>query len=103
SAKIATALAVAGFAGTPLHACGISAITGVLRAGGDVTWATVLDVVPQWLVAIPLTALAALVLKAGCWPIAIAMQMESVVKTPLCFHRINSGKWINDVTRGSDK
>lgn len=103
SAKIATALAVAGFAGTPLHACGISAITGVLRAGGDVTWATVLDVVPQWLVAIPLTALAALVLKAGCWPIAIAMQMESVVKTPLCFHRINSEKWINDVTRGSDK
>ncbi|WP_298031440.1 MATE family efflux transporter [uncultured Dysosmobacter sp.] len=101
SAAIATALAVTGFASIPLHACGISAITGVLRAGGDVTWSTVLDLAPQWLAGLPLTALAALVLKTGCWPIAIAMQVESILKVPICIWRINSGRWINDVTKGS--
>ena len=35
SAAIATALAVTGFAATPIHAYAISAITGVLRSGGD--------------------------------------------------------------------
>ena len=99
SAAIATALAVASFLGLPLHAHSISSITGVLRAGGDVGWSTFLDLAPQWLACLPLTALAALVLKTGCWPIAIAMQAECIIKVPLCTWRINSGKWINDLTR----
>jgi len=100
SAEIATALAVMGFATIPLHACAISAITGVLRSGGDVIWATALDIVPQWAVCLPVTALAALVFKLGCWPIAFAIQLESVVKFPFCLWRVQSGKWINDVTGG---
>lgn len=99
SAVIATALAVCGFASIPIHAYAISAVTGVLRSGGDVTWSTVLDVGPQWLVCIPLTALVALVFQAGCWPIAIAMQVEGMIKVPLCIWRIGSGKWIHDVTK----
>lgn len=102
SASIAAALAVTGFGTIPLHAYSISAITGVLRSGGDVAWATALDLGPQWLVCLPLTALVALVLKTGCWPIAIAIQVESMVKVPLCIWRINGGKWIHDVTRGRD-
>ena len=100
SAEIATALAVMGFASIPLHACAISAITGVLRAGGDVMWSTVLDIAPQWVVCLPVTALVALVLKWGCWPIAFAIQLESIVKFPLCLWRVRGGKWINDVTGG---
>lgn len=102
SAAIATALAVAGFGGIPLHACAISAITGILRSGGDVNWSTALDVLPQWLLGLPATALCALVLKTGCWPIALAMQLENVLKFPLCIWRISGGRWINDVTRGRD-
>ena len=41
----------------PLHAYSISAVTGVLRAGGDVAWSAALDIAPQWLLALPLTAL----------------------------------------------
>ena len=100
SASIATALAVVGFAAIPIHAYAITAITGVLRSGGDVVWSTVLDVSPQWLACIPITALVALVLQAGPWPIAIAMQVEGMIKVPLCIGRIGSGKWIHDVTRG---
>lgn len=98
SATIATALAVTGFASIPLHAYSISAITGVLRSGGDVVWGAALDLGPQWLVALPLTALCALVLKTGIWPIALAMQTESLVKVPLCIYRVGTRKWISDVT-----
>ena len=102
SAAIATALAVTGFASIPLHAYSITSITGVLRSGGDVIWSAALDLAPQWIICLPLTALCALVLKTGAWPIAIAIQIESVVKSPLCALRINGGKWIHDVTRGRD-
>jgi len=102
SAQIATALAVCGFSSIPLHAYAISSVTGTLRSGGDVAWATVLDIGPQWLIAIPLTALVALVLQWGCWPIALAMQTESLVKVPLCIWRMSDSKWIHDVTRGYD-
>ena len=101
SARIATAMAASAFAAIPLHAYAISAVTGVLRAGGDVTWSTILDLAPQWLACVPLTALAALVFHWGCWPISIAMQVECVLKLPLCMWRIRSGKWIHDVTRSA--
>ena len=98
SAAIATALAVTGFLSIPLHAYSISAVTGVLRAGGDVFWSTLLDVGPQWCMALPLTALLALVLKADYWWIAAAIQSESLLKVPLCALRIRTGQWIHDVT-----
>ncbi|MCI8328518.1 MAG: MATE family efflux transporter [Oscillibacter sp.] len=102
SAEIAAALAVMGFAAIPLHACAISAVTGVLRAGGDVFWSTALDVVPQWVICLPATAVTALVFRLGCWPIAFAIQLESIVKFPLCLWRVRSGRWINDVTGGGE-
>ena len=98
TARIATALAVTGFASIPLHAYSITAVTGVLRAGGDVFCSAVLDICPQWLAALPLTALLALVLHSSCWWVAAAIQAESVLKCPLCFWRIRRGKWIHDVT-----
>ena len=98
SAAIAAALAVTGFASIPLHAYTISAITGVLRAGGDVLWSAILDLAPQWVICLPLTALCALVLKTGIWPIALAMQTECVVKVPVCIYRIRTRRWIHDVT-----
>jgi len=99
SASIATAMAVVNFATIPIQAGSISSVTGVLRAGGDTAVSTFLDLLPQWLLGLPLTALMALVLQTGVWPIAIAMQVENMVKMPLCMWRIRSGKWIHDVTR----
>jgi putative MATE family efflux protein len=99
SASIAAKLAVAAFAAIPLHAYSISAITGVLRSGGDVNWATALDLCPQWLVCLPLTALFALVIPVSSyWPVCIALQVEGVLKVPLCIWRVGTGKWIHDVT-----
>lgn len=98
TARIATALAVTGFAATPLHAYTISAVTGVLRSGGDVGWAAALDLLPQWCFGLLLTALFALVFQWGCWPVAIAMQGESILKMPLCYLRCRKPVWIHDVT-----
>jgi len=99
SASIATAMALLNFGTIPIQAYGISAITGTLRCGGDVLWSTILDITPQWCVSLPMLALFALVLDAGIWPIAFAMQMEHFIKMPLSMLRIRSGKWIHDVTR----
>lgn len=98
SAAIATALAVTAFASTPLHAYAISAVTGVMRSGGDVNWAAALDLLPQWLIALPLTALTALVFHWNYWIIAAVIQAESTVKVPLCILHIRKGHWIHDVT-----
>ena len=98
STAIAAALAVTSFVMIPLHAYSISAVTGVLRAGGDVAWSAALDIAPQWLVALPLTALFALVFKSNYWLVAAAIQAESLLKVPLCALRIRTGKWIHDVT-----
>ena len=98
SVNIATALAVTSFASIPLHGYGISAVTGVLRAGGDVNWAAALDLLPQWLIALPLTWLVAIGLHCNCWIISIAIQAESIVKLPLCMIHISKERWIHDVT-----
>ncbi len=103
AASVATAMAVAQFGTSPLHAFCITSILGVLRAGGDVAFATMLDIGPQWLVSIPVTALVALVFRLGWWPICLAVQTENLVKLPLCLLRIRSGKWIHDVTRSGGK
>jgi len=96
--RIATALAICAFASTPLHAYSISAVTGVMRAGGDVRWGALLDLLPQWLFALPLTALFALVLEWGCWPVAMAIQAESIIKVPICIVHLRKPDWIHDVT-----
>lgn len=61
-------------------------------------WSAALDIAPQWLVALPLTALFALVFKSNYWLVAAAIQAESLLKVPLCALRIRTGKWIHDVT-----
>ncbi len=98
SAHLATTLAVTGFATIPLHAYAISAVTGILRAGGDVLWSTVIDLAPQWVLALPLTAVLALAVDADPWFISLAIQAESFAKCPVCLWRIRSQKWIHDVT-----
>ena len=55
--------------------------------------------VQNWLICLPITAFVALKLQLGVWAIGMAIQLECLTKVPLCIWRMNSGKWINDVTR----
>ena len=82
----------------PNRAFDVSNITGVLRAGGDVRMATVIDLSPLWFFSIPITAIVALVLRLDVLWVCIAMYCETFLKTPIGLLRFRSKKWINDVT-----
>jgi len=84
----------------PLHDFNGVVIVGVLRGGGDVKAATLIDILPLWLVAIPLTALCGLVLKLDILWVYLVMCLEQLVKLVLGLWRMKSGKWIRDITRG---
>ena len=74
-------------------------IVGVLRGGGDVRTATIIDLTPLWLVALPLAAAAGLILRLDILWVYLALSAEQVVKFFLGVWRFRSGRWINDVTR----
>ena len=82
----------------PLRSFDTTNIVGVLRGGGDVRVATIIDLIPLWVVAIPLAALAGLVLQAGILWVYLGMMAENVVKSFVGFLRYLSGTWIRDVT-----
>ena len=83
----------------PLKSFDITNMTGVLRSGGDVRVATLIDIGPLWLVSVPLAAVTALVLDAPLLLVCFAIYSENIVKTPLGVWRLRSRKWIHDVTR----
>ena len=83
----------------PMRAFDITNITGILRAGGDAKTATVIDILPLWLAAIPAMALTGLVLEAPTIIVCLSMQAENLLKCPIGILRIRSRKWITDITR----
>jgi len=99
AAEIANYLAFYYAVFMPLRAFDITNITGVLRAGGDAKTASLIDILPLWIVAIPLMLLTGLVLDAPTWLVCLAIQAENICKCPLGLIRFRSGKWINDITR----
>ena len=96
--EICTMMLTVVFAFMPLRSFDTTNIVGVLRGGGDVRAATLIDLTPLWVAAIPLAALAGLVLKAGILWVYIAMMSENLVKSAVGVWRFRSGKWIRDVT-----
>ena len=73
-------------------------IVGVLRGGGDVKMATLIDLAPLWVVALPIAALSGLVFHLGIFWVYLGMMSESMVKSFVGLWRFRSGKWIRDVT-----
>lgn len=99
--EICTMMLTVVFVMMPLRSFECTNIVGVLRGGGDVRAATVIDISPLWLVALPLAALAGLVFKLGIFWVQLATVSENLVKCVLGLYRFRSGVWINDVTVGT--
>lgn len=83
----------------PLRAFNSVNTVGVLRGGGDVRAASLIDVCPLWLVALPLSALFGLVLKWGIFWVYVGVIMEQITKFLVGVPRFRSRAWINDVTQ----
>ena len=98
SSSITTMMLTVTFCILWLRSYNCTNIVGVLRGGGDVRAATVIDLAPLWLVALPLSVLAGLVLKAGILWVYLAMTAEQIVKAGLGLSRFRSGEWIHDLT-----
>ncbi len=74
-------------------------IVGVLRGGGDVRVAMVVDLVPLWLVSVPYAVFSGLVLRLSVFWVYLAFPGEQVVKFFFGVHRLRSGKWVRDLTQ----
>lgn len=83
----------------PLKDLNTTNIVGVLRGGGDVRAATLIDLSPLWLVAIPAAFLAGLVFRLGIFWVYVAISLEQVAKAAAGIWRLRTGCWIRDLTR----
>ena len=83
----------------PLKDFNSVAVVGVLRGGGDVRMATIIDTAPQWLIAIPAAVILGSVLKLDILWVYLAMSLENIVKFIFGLRRIRSDAWIRDLTR----
>lgn len=77
----------------------LTIVVGILRGGGDTKTALAIDCGCQWAVAVPLGALAGLVLH---WPAGITyfiMRSDTLLKTVVGTIRVLGGKWIRNITK----
>lgn len=74
-------------------------IVGILRGGGDVRAATIIDLIPLWAIAIPLSALVGLILQMDILWVFLCIMLENVIKLMMGIYRFRSRAWINDVTK----
>ena len=101
AAAICTMMLTVSFLGMSLQSFCTTNIVGVLRGGGDVKVAAIVDILPLWVIALPLAALFGLVLKWGILFVCLARLSESAIKCLAGHLRYRTGKWIRDVTRGT--
>ena len=99
AAEITTLMLSIVFIFLPIRAFNTTNIVGVLRGGGDVRFTTLIDVLPLWCVAIPLSAITGLVAQIGIFWVYLSIEAENVVKFFLGLKRLFSKKWIHDVTK----
>jgi len=95
--QIATVMLVFAALRSPLKAYNCTLNVGVLRGGGDVATAMLIDISPLWCVAVPVMALAALVLQLDIVWVCLAYMLEDLVKFPLGVLRLRSKKWIKRI------
>lgn len=72
---------------------------GVLRGGGDVKMATIIDTTPLWFVAIPAAFICGIILKTSIFWVYLMMLMEQIVKVIFGIRRVRSDGWIKNLTQ----
>ncbi|PQJ88751.1 MATE family efflux transporter [Aliivibrio sifiae] len=75
----------------------LTAIVGVLRAGGDVKYCLYQDIVSQWFIGIPIAAIGALLLGFPPEYVYALFVVEEIVKWFGSIYRMKSKKWIKNL------
>ncbi len=84
----------------PLESLNLHYVIGVLRGGGDTTFAFLLDIIITLGVGIPLAFFTGLVLHKTIFLLMILLGIEEVIKAVIGLLRMISKKWINNLTEG---
>lgn len=74
-------------------------IVGMLRPGGDVVFSMLLDVLPVWLLGVPLVFFTGVYLG---WPLEVVYPLtliEEAAKTAIGLYRMKTGKWIHNLVQ----
>jgi len=83
----------------PLMAANSVMIVGIFRPGGDTTYSMCLDLLPLWLVGVPLSVLAAFALKFPIQYVFLATRCEDLTKVVFALRRLSSGKWVHNLVK----
>ncbi len=98
AADIAAMMSVVTFSFLSVRSFNTTNVVGVLRGGGDVRAASLIDLSSLWLVSIPLAALSGLVFQWGILAVCLCISLDNVIKFFFGVARLRSGVWIRDVT-----
>ncbi len=77
----------------------MSALTGIVRAGGATHFVFVNDTIFVWGVVIPSALLAAFVFKAEPWIVFACLKCDQILKCFVAIVKVNRFKWIKKLTR----
>ena len=77
-------------------------ICGCFRGGGDSRFGMIVDSIFMWLVAVPLTFLAAYVFKLPPIWVYFVMSLDELEKMPVVFIHYFRRKWLTNITRDFD-
>ncbi len=72
-------------------------IVGILRSGGDTIACSLLDLLPLWLVGVPLTWMAGLVWKLPLYLVYMCSCTDELVKLFIGRHRYHRKKWLKNL------
>lgn len=82
-----------------LHSYTSPAIIGILRAGGDTAFTSILDIGSLWLFSIPLGYLAGFTWELSFPIVFLMLRSDELVKVPILVWRVERKRWIRNVTR----
>jgi putative MATE family efflux protein len=72
-------------------------VVGILRSGGDTTFAMVMETCSVWLIGVPLAFMGALWWHLPVFLVYTLISLEELVKSYLGLIRVRSRKWVRDV------
>ena len=82
-----------------VHAINCTVIVSLLRTGGDVRAAAVIDVAPLWAIGVPLAAIAGIVLKWELKYVYLSTYLEALAKLAFGIRRYRQRKWVRSIVK----
>lgn len=82
----------------PIKAFNDTIVVGVLRGGGDVKFAALIDLFPLWMGAVPFAAVTGILLKLSITWVMLSYVVQYIIQSTMGIYRLSSGKWIRNVT-----